>query len=387
MRAVHGGVQVILRVCGMNHRSAPVEVRERLAIPPDRLAQAVKLLKEQGPMLESAILSTCNRVELYAVMSQGCDCRELVRFLARFHGIDESSFAQFLYHGSGMDAAFQLFKVAASLDSMVIGEPQILGQVKQAYQVARDAGGLGKILTEVFDEAIRAGSLARSRTQIGKGAVSVSSISIELARKAVGDLEGKTVLIIGTGKISELSIRHLQSRGIRKVLVANRTFERAQELARSVGGEAIRFDALFEFMERADIVLSSTAAPHIIIHRAQVREVMERRCGRPLIFIDTAVPRDIDPGVTEIEGVHLYNIDDLSHVRDSNLQKKIEAARDVERIIQERMGHLIEKLNCSRGRKGSHAGKENSRRNSRKRAGDDAGAAGPGLLGSHGAGA
>jgi len=333
---------MIIQLCGLNHKTAPIEVREKLSFSPSRVEEAVRLLHEDGAIPEDVILSTCNRVEVYAVTHEHVPPRKLKAFLARFHRVEESAFGSHLYAHRGLDAVRHLFRVVTSLDSMVVGEPQIFGQVREAYRVARRAGAVGEVLTRVFDEALRIGKVARSATRIGAGAVSISSLSVGMAKKIFGSLEGVTVLIIGSGKVSELTLRQLTSSGIRKVLVANRTFDRAQEMAARFHGEAIRFERLLEQMADADIVISSTNAPHLILHKASVEEVMERRGHRPLFFIDTAVPRDIAPEIKSIKNVHLYNIDDLARVREANIGERLKESRAVEAIIEDALGRMAD---------------------------------------------
>lgn len=332
---------MIIQLCGLSHKTAPLSVREKVSFHQSRLEEAVRLLHEDGTILENLILSTCNRVEVYAVTHEHVPTRKLKAFLARFHQVEESEFSGHLYAHRGMGAIAHLFRVVTSLDSMVVGEPQIFGQVREAYQVARRAGAVGEVLTRVFDKALDVGRVARSATRIGAGAVSISSLSVGMAKKIFGSLKGKTVLIIGSGKVSELTLKRLTSSGIKKVLVANRTFDRARELALRFRGEAIPFERLLEQMQAADIVISSTNAPHLILHKASVEGVMERRGHRPLFFIDTAVPRDIAPEIKDIDSVYLYNIDDLAGVREANIEERLKEAREVEAIIEEALGNMV----------------------------------------------
>ncbi len=331
---------MIIQLCGLNHKTAPIEVREKLSFSPSRAEEAVRLLHEDGEIREDLILSTCNRVEIYAVTPAHASPIRLKAFLSRFHGVEESAFVGHLYVHRGPEAVRHLFRVVTSLDSMVVGEPQILGQVREAYGIARRAGAVGEVLSRVFDEALRIGKVARSATRIGAGAVSIGSLSVEMAKRIFGSLEGITVLIIGSGKVSELTLRQLTGSGIGKVLVANRTFDRAQEMAARFRGEAIRFERLLEQMADADIVISSTNAPHLILHKASVEEVMERRGHRPLFLIDTAVPRDIAPEVKSIANVHLYNIDDLGRMREANLGERLKESPAVEAIIEDALGKM-----------------------------------------------
>jgi len=334
-----------LEICGMNHRSAPVEVRERLSLSQAKIPEAILELRKRGVLQESLILSTCNRFEIYAVKKEGSAGPDLANFLAELHGLDPSCFKPFLYHFQGRDAVEHLFKVAASLDSMLIGEAQILGQVKEAYRIARETGTAGDTMAKIFTAAFHVGRKIRNQTAIGRGGSSISSASVEFAKKVVGDLKDKTVLLIGAGKMGELAVRHLKGRGAGKVFVANRTVERAKETAEKIEGEAIGFESLFKVMKNVDIVMSSTAAPHMIIYKEDILGVMKDRNDRPLLLIDVAVPRDIDPSTAEITGVHLYNIDDLKEACDRRLSEKLKVALAAEEIVKEQVKDFV----CSFG--------------------------------------
>lgn len=317
-------------------------MREKLSFPVSKLKEALLGLRNRDSILEDVILSTCNRVEIYAVCRQVQNIEDVLRkFLCDFHRIKEAEFIPYLYRYNNRAAIEHLFRVISSLDSMILGETQIFGQIKDAYQVARAAGCVGRVFTQVFDEALRVGKMVRTQTQIGKGAVSIGSAGIELAKKIFDSLQGKSVLIIGAGKISELVTKHLISRGAKMVLVSNRTYERAQELASQFNGQAVRFESLFEFMKDVDIVISSTSAPHIIVDKEPVQKIMKLRRHKPLFFIDLAVPRDIDPGINDIDNVYLYNIDDLSRVKDANIKERLLEAKKAERIIKERVELVI----------------------------------------------
>lgn len=330
---------------GLNHKIAPVELREKVSFPSSRLEEALLALRNHNSILENVILSTCNRVEIYAVSQDIQESPSILRkFLCDFHKVKEADFIQYLYRHNNRMAVEHLFRVISSLDSMILGETQIFGQIKEAYQAARKSGCIGRIFTEVFEEALRVGKMVRNQTQIGKGAVSIGSAGIELARKIFESLQGKSVLIIGAGKISELVVRHLISHGAKMVLVSNRTYERALELARQFNGQAVRFESLFEHMKDVDIVISSTSAPHIIVDKPPVQKIMKIRRHRPLFFIDLAVPRDIDPGVNDIDNVYLYNIDDLSRVKDANIKERLLEAKKAEQIVKERVEVVINNL-------------------------------------------
>ena len=325
---------------GVSHRTAPVELRERLAVSPGGIGEALLAMKERLRPDECAILSTCNRIELYMLCARPPSARAVARFLSGSGRGLSARVEKALYRRSGADAARHLFRVAAGIDSMVLGESQIAGQVKEAWRAARAAGCAGGGLGPLFEGALMASREARRETRIGRGAVSISSVAILLAEKVLGSLDGRSVMIVGAGKIGELAVSHLVRRGARAVLVANRTYARARGLARRLGGEAVRFDRLFERMRGADIVVSSTGAPHRIIRAAPVRSVMAGRGGAPLFLIDLAVPRDIEPAVRGIPNVHCYDIDDLERVRDAHMAQRLAEVGRVEAIIEKRVARL-----------------------------------------------
>jgi glutamyl-tRNA reductase len=322
---------------GVSHRTAPVELRERLSIPPAGLQEALRSLRRRIPATECVILSTCNRVEVYLACARLPDPRLIARFLCGGRPGISAKIEKALSYHSGAAAARHLFRVAAGLESMVLGENQIAGQVRDAWRSALRARCAGPVLGPVFEGAIRASRAARRKTLIGEGSVSISSVAIALAEEILGSLDGRAVMIVGAGKIGELAVKHLVRRGAKTVMVSNRTYTRARELAERLGGEAVRFDRVFERMRGADIVISSTGAPHRVIRAAQVKMVMKARGGAPLFFIDLAVPRDIDPAVCRIRNVHCHDIDDLERVRDASLARRVAEVKKVEEIIE---GHL-----------------------------------------------
>ena len=319
-----------LALVGLNHKTAPVEIRERLAFSSDVLRSALASLVGREEVNEAIILSTCNRVEVVAESSDDGLIRE---FLCEFHQIPHDSISKHLYSFRGVDAIRHVFRVAASLDSMVLGEPQILGQVKEAYRIATDAGTVGMNLTALMNRAFAVAKKVRSETGISQSAVSVSYAAVELARKIFGDLSGKTVMIIGASKMGELAAKHLRRAGVSSVLVTNRTFERAVELAKVFEGAAVPFEHFADHMAGADIVITSTGAPHFIIGKNLAEQIIHRRKNRPMFFIDIAVPRDVDPGVNEIDNAFLYDIDDLQQVIDTNLKERLKEALRAEEII------------------------------------------------------
>lgn len=336
-----------LQVVGLNHKSAPIEIREKLSFSPQRLKEALLSLKNSAYIEESLILSTCNRVEIYtAAKDAGCAYQDIVRFIGDFHKLSTGHFEKHLYSFNNLKAAEHLFRVSSSLDSLVIGESQILGQVKTAYASAKEANTAGKILGKLSEEAIRVGKKARAQTQIGKGAVSISSAAIELAKKTFTSLKDKKILIIGAGKIAELATENLYSKGAKTVVVANRTFAKAQELARAFLGTAVRFKDISRHLVAADILISSTSAPHFIIKKEHILETMQKRAGRGLFLIDLGLPRNISPEIKEISGAHLYNIDDLTGVCDANIKERRDEVKKVEQIIARCVENFARKLLC-----------------------------------------
>jgi glutamyl-tRNA reductase len=323
-------------IIGLNHRTAPVEIRERLAFPPEAMGRALRGLLEKESLKEGVILSTCNRVEVCTLARQGFQgTAEVKEFLAAFHGIPPEELNGYLYHYEGNEAVKHMFRVASSLDSMVLGEPQILGQVKDAYGYGAEFQTIGPILDKFFAKTFSVAKRVRTETKVASSAVSVSYAAVELARKIFGDLSDKTVMLIGAGEMCELAARHLLSAGVRGILVTNRTFERAVKLAEEFGGTPIRFDELPVHLKRADIVLSSTGAPHFVIRRSDVEEVIRIRKNRPMFFIDMAVPRDVDPDANQVDNVYVYDIDDLNNVIDSNLEERQKEAVKAEGIVEE----------------------------------------------------
>ncbi len=330
-----------LAIVGVSHKTAPVEIRERLAFSSDVLRAALTALRGRQNVREVMILSTCNRVE---VVAESPDDRLIRDFLCEFHQIHPDSVSKHLYSFKNADAIRHVFRVAASLDSMMIGEPQILGQVKEAYRIAADAGTVGMHLSSLMNRAFAVAKKVRNETGISQSAVSVSFAAVELARKIFGDLTGKTVMIIGASKMGELAAKHLRRNGVSSVLVTNRTFERAVELAKVFEGAAVPFEHFPDHMDRADIVISSTGAPHFIIGRTLAEQVIHRRKNKPMFFIDIAVPRDIDPQVNELDNAFLYDIDDLQQVIDANLKERLKEASRAEEIVDSEVQAFCQKM-------------------------------------------
>jgi glutamyl-tRNA reductase len=323
----------VILVVGLSHKSAPLHVRESLAFPKERLADALGRLRAEAGLGEAMILSTCNRVELYVGAADASATDRIEEFLAAWHGRSRADLAPYLYSVEGDEAIRHAFRVASSLDSLVIGEPQILGQVKEAYEAAEEARSLGTALGGLRNRSLAAAKRARTETGIGKNAVSVSYVAVELARKIFGSLKDRAVLIVGAGKMSELSARHLVTGGARATVLGGRSFERAEELAASLGGRARPFETLRDELAKADIVISSTGAPHVVIAREDVLVALRSR-QRPLFLIDIAVPRDVDPTVRELANVFLYDVDDLKSVADANLRERRKEAAAAEAIVE-----------------------------------------------------
>jgi glutamyl-tRNA reductase len=269
---------------------------------------------------------------------------DVLSFLADFHKIELNAFAPYMYHHNSDRAINHLFSVASSIDSMVLGESQILSQVKDAYTTASLEDATGKVLNQLFQQALNVAKIVHTKTSIGKGKVSISSVAVEFAEKIFQDFTGKTVLVVGAGEMCELLLKHLYEEGARTFVVANRTFERAQELANTYQGQAIKYELLGEYLTKADIIISSTSAPHYVIHTDQVRDAIRHRRGNPMFLIDIAVPRDIEPGVGNVDNVYLYNIDDLQSVVSQNVDER---TREVERcrdLIAEEVEHFMARL-------------------------------------------
>jgi len=334
-----------LVLIGINHRTAPVEVRERMNIPEDHLAAALSDLTHREGIREAMILSTCNRVEVTACSEENAEPGPILRsFLADCHHCDLTPFEHYFYKLNQEEVVTHLFRVASSLDSMILGEPQILGQVKQAFALAREAGALNGTLHEVVNQALSVAKRVRRETALGSAAVSVSYAAVELAKKIFGTLQGKTILVIGAGKMSELAARHLIHSGASQIYVTNRTYERAVELAQLFHGSAFQFEQLFEYLSHADIVISSTGAPHFILQKSAVEQLMGARKNRPIFFVDIAVPRDIDPGVNELDNAFVYDIDDLEQVVESNKKQREREAVWAEQIVKEEVQKMMRRL-------------------------------------------
>ena len=323
---------MFIRLLGLSHKTAPVELRERLHIPENELPSALDDLRASFP--EALIFSTCNRIEVLVQQENSEEGQEqIVRFLSEKRETPRSDFEQFLYEYTGPEAVRHVFRVTSSLDSMVVGEPQILGQMKQFFTIAQKQKSIGMALNTLMEHAFNVAKKVRSETQVASSPVSVASVAVELASKIFGKLEEKTALIIGAGKMSIHSIQHLQSHGIRVIMVTNRTFQKAAELAECVKGRAVPFEDLSNCMAEADIVISSTGSQNFILRKEHVLRAMAARKNRPMFFMDIAVPRDLDPQINEIDNVFLYDIDDLKAVADKNRKERQKEAEKAEEII------------------------------------------------------
>jgi glutamyl-tRNA reductase len=320
---------------GISHKTAPLELRERLALTEGRATGVLGELTDAETIAEAAAVSTCNRSELYLVVSDPVEAESAaLSVLAREAGIRPTELVESLYSHRGIEAAEHLFEVAAGLDSMILGEAEIQGQVKRAYELALVEGATGPILNRLFRGALAAGKRVRAETRIGEGGISVPSAAVELAGRSLGGrLESRRVLLVGAGETAELTAKALAAKGVEAVFVANRRYDRAIGLASRFGGEAVRFDELPGQLERADIVVSSTNSPHHIVEREELELVMAERAGRPLLFIDLAVPRDIDPACHEVADVVIHDVDSVQSVADRNFSGREAESRHAERIV------------------------------------------------------
>jgi glutamyl-tRNA reductase len=328
-------------VVGLSHKTAPVAVRETVAFAPDKMRQPLEQLCALPAVQEAIIVSTCNRVELYATTSDvAAGVAQLKQFLASYHDLALDTLDSHLYSKQGEEAIRHVFEVASSLDSMVIGEPQILGQIKTAYGYAAEHKTAGLILNRFMNKAFSVAKRVRTETNIAGNAVSVSFAAVELARKIFGSIDGKTVLLVGAGEMCELAAKHFINNGVSRVLVTNRTFERAEKLAVEFSGQPILFENFKDQLHQADIVLSSTGATNFIINSDAVNTALRLRKNRPMFFIDIAVPRDIDPRVNDINNVYLYDVDDLQGVVNANLKERHKEAVLAQQIIEQEIGQF-----------------------------------------------
>ena len=329
-------------VVGMNHRTAPVEIREKLSLSSEEILIGLEMIKSKKIFKESFLFSTCNRVESVFVTNFKEEAlKKIYEIFSIMKNIPISEFKTYFYEYSGEEAVKHVFKVSSSLDSMVIGEPQILGQVKDAYKLSVSSGNSKVILNRLFHRAFQTAKKVRTNTGIGGHAVSISYAAVELAKKIFNDLSSKKILLIGAGEMAELAVEHLIHNKTAHVFVANRTFERGLVLAKKFSGSAIRFEEVVSALEWADIIISSTGAPDYILTKTQVKPVMKKRKNSPLFFIDIAVPRDIDPNINKINNVYVYDVDDLSDVVNTNMKQRQEEAIIAMNIVDDMASHFL----------------------------------------------
>ena len=329
---------------GLSHHTAPVDVRERIAVPEGAIAEALSELRDHARAHDALILSTCNRVEIAITAEDSTAPDEVIRFLAERNKLDPEWLRSYVYSLQDRDAIRHMFRVASSLDSMVLGEPQILGQLKAAYNTAREHGCMNGFLDAVLTRAFNVAKRVRSETGIARSAVSVSSAAVDLARQIFGHLQDKRVLLIGAGEMSELAARHLQAAGCGTILVTNRTRARAVEMADLVNGDVIEYEDFRGRLHEMDIVLTSTGATDFLLRKDDMRKVLERRRNRPMFLIDIAVPRNVAPEVNELENIFLYDIDDLGSAVEQNRRAREKEAEQAEQIIATEIDRLVERL-------------------------------------------
>jgi len=328
--------EVNLILVGVNHKTTPVEIREKLAFTKGKIEESVDHLFNFPDIIEHTILSTCNRVEIYArANSQDSAIKSIKQFICDFHQLSLVELEDHFYSYSNKEAVEHLFRVSSSLDSMILGEAQILGQVKEAYSLARDLRSTGLVLNQLFEKAFSIAKKVREETGIAERSVSISSAAVELAQKIFDDLENHTVMLVGTGEMAELAAKHLISYGVKTVYVTSRTYERAANLARMLNGSALDFEAFKNELHRADIVITSTSAPNFIIKKEIVEKAIHERKNKPIFFIDIAVPRDIEPDVNDLENVYLYDIDDLQVVVSANIKEREKEAKNAMNFISQ----------------------------------------------------
>jgi len=329
-----------LLALGINHTTAPVRIRERVAFTPERLPVALRDLQIHSSVQEVAILSTCNRTELYFCAREPTS-RCILEWLSTYHTLRPADLRPYIYEHMDRSAVQHLLRVAAGLDSMILGEPQILGQVKTAYQIASSAGTIGTLLNRLFQHAFTVAKQVRTDTRIGASPVSVAFAAVSLAKQIFGSLSRRTALLIGAGETMELVARHLRENHIGRIIIANRTLERAHGLAAPLGGYAIGLDEIPAHLVEADIVIASTASPTFILEQSLVKSSLKKRKHHPVFMVDVAVPRDIEPAVGELEDVYLYTVDDLQEIIQENLQSRQAAAKQAEEIVATQVEHFM----------------------------------------------
>lgn len=327
---------------GLNHKTANVDVRERLAFNGPKLEEGVFSLRKIPEVKEVAVLSTCNRVEIFTCVNNIASAAENIKnFLSNFHSIPRNDFEKSLYAHADSEAIRHIFRVASSLDSMIVGEPQILGQLKNAFDFALTKKTTGVLLNKLMKKAISTAKRVRTETRIAENAVSISYAAVELAKKIFTDLSGKSFMLLGAGEMAELAARNLVNNGVSDVKVANRTFERGYELAKEFNGKAVRFEDFLKELMHTDIVICSTGAPAYVLLKEQMQKVMKERKHKPVFIIDISVPRNIDPEINKIDNVYLYDVDDLQEVVDTNMLERKKEAEKAEKIIDEEVEKFI----------------------------------------------
>jgi len=326
---------------GINHKTAPVDIRERVSFAPESLDTALRELVNQSSIYEAAILSTCNRTEVYCGLETHQAISDLTAWFSDFHKVGKADLNPYIYNHPDQEAVRHMLRVASGLDSMVLGEPQILGQMKTAYHTAQQAGTLGKYLSRLFQHTFSVAKQVRTDTAIGSSPVSVAFAAVSLAKQIFGSLENQTTLLIGAGETIELAARHLHENGIGKMIIANRTAERAHQLASELHAYAIALEEIPDHLAEADIIISSTASPLPILGKGSVERALKLRKHRPMFMVDIAVPRDIEPEVDQLDDVYLYSVDDLQEIIQENLKSREDAAQQAHEIIDTQVSHFM----------------------------------------------
>ncbi|MBM6551604.1 glutamyl-tRNA reductase [Marinomonas ostreistagni] len=328
---------------GVNHKTAPVSIRERISFAPEKMVEALNSLVSEADAKEAVIVSTCNRTELYCAVEDGVQEEQIIRWLGQYHQIEPAELGQFCYTHHGDEGVRHVMRVASGLDSLILGEPQILGQVKSAYAVSQEGQCIGAELQGLFQQTFSVAKKVRTDTSIGENPVSIAFAAVSLAQRIFADVKRSTALLIGAGQTIELVARHLKEAGIKRIIVANRTLERAQILASELGAEAILLGDISDYLPQADIVISSTASQLPIIGKGMIERATSKRRHKPMLLVDIAVPRDIEPEVQDVEDAYLYTVDDLHSVIEENVRSRQEAAQAAEQIIEEGIGEYKRK--------------------------------------------
>lgn len=329
---------------GLNHTTAPLEVREKVTFNGELLPEALLELREQKGVDEAAILSTCNRTEIYCSLDLG-NHQGPIDWFSAYHGFSYDELRPFMYSHPDTNAVKHMLRVASGLDSMVLGEPQVLGQLKSAYQTARTTGSVGQLLGRLFQHSFHVAKEIRSNTEVGNHPVSVAFAAVSLSRQIFGNLSDKTVLLIGAGETIELAAKHLRESGLQRMIVANRTLQGSRRLAHEYAGYAITLEDIPEHLYEADIVIASTASTTHVLKKADIEAAVQKRKHRPMFMVDIAVPRDIEPAAGELDDVYLYSVDDLQEVIEENIRNRREAAKQAEEIIDTQVVHFMDWMN------------------------------------------